>query len=176
MCQPEPWRGAYHFKNTCSPITLANISSIKLVSIFRCFSPPTNPVYVRCVDPSSSVSSLSSHRHSYIGLLCSSRSSYRFIINKQTTKRTGEGWRIRLESQGIPGRIPVSYTTGSGVSPTRCGRWWGCWRRERNLGGHTREWTRLGNDWGWGCGFTRSTLGPDGMVTSLTDTNKDIHK
>jgi hypothetical protein len=29
-----------------------NLSSINLVSIFRCSSPPRNPVYVRCVDPS----------------------------------------------------------------------------------------------------------------------------
>jgi hypothetical protein len=33
------------------PITLANISSINLVSIFRCSGPPSNPVYVRSVDP-----------------------------------------------------------------------------------------------------------------------------
>ena len=36
-----------------SPITLANLSSINLVSIFRCSSPPRNLVYGRCVDPSS---------------------------------------------------------------------------------------------------------------------------
>jgi hypothetical protein len=36
-------------KFTHSPITLANISSINLVSIFRCSSPPYNPVYVRRV-------------------------------------------------------------------------------------------------------------------------------
>ncbi len=35
-----------------SPVTLANLSSINLVSIFRCSSPPRNPVYVRRVDPS----------------------------------------------------------------------------------------------------------------------------
>jgi hypothetical protein len=36
-----------------SPITLANLSSINNpVSIFRCPSPPHNPLYVRCVDPS----------------------------------------------------------------------------------------------------------------------------
>jgi hypothetical protein len=40
--------GAYHFKNTYSPITLGNISSINLVSIFRCSSSPSNPVYQVC--------------------------------------------------------------------------------------------------------------------------------
>jgi hypothetical protein len=59
------WRGAYHFKNTYSPITLTNISSINLVIIFRCFSSPTNPVHVRRVDSSALVFSLSSYRHSY---------------------------------------------------------------------------------------------------------------
>ena len=44
-------------RSTCSvtishsPITLANLSSINLVSIFRCSSPPRNPVYARRVDP-----------------------------------------------------------------------------------------------------------------------------
>jgi hypothetical protein len=63
----------YHFKNTYSPITLANISSIDLVSIFRCSSSPSNPVCVRCVDFSDIVFSLSSHRHSYVGLVFRSR-------------------------------------------------------------------------------------------------------
>jgi hypothetical protein len=39
-------------KITHSPITLSNLSSINLVSIFRCSSPPVNPVYPRRVDPS----------------------------------------------------------------------------------------------------------------------------
>ena len=39
-------------KITHSPITLANISFINLVSIFRCSSHPHNPVYERRVDPS----------------------------------------------------------------------------------------------------------------------------
>jgi hypothetical protein len=51
-------------KDTHSPITLANLSSIKLVSIFSCSSPPINPVYPRRVDPTALVFSLSSHRHS----------------------------------------------------------------------------------------------------------------
>ncbi len=63
----------YHFKNTYSPITLANISFINLVLIFRCSSSPNNPMYVRRVDFSDLVFSLSSHRHSYIGLVFSSR-------------------------------------------------------------------------------------------------------
>jgi hypothetical protein len=54
-------------------ITLSNLSSINLVFIFRCSSPPKNPVYVRRVKPSTFVFSLSSHRQSYIGLLYSSR-------------------------------------------------------------------------------------------------------
>ncbi len=32
------------------PITLVNISAINLVSIFRCSSSPSNPVYPRRVD------------------------------------------------------------------------------------------------------------------------------
>ncbi len=35
---------------THSPITPVNLSSITLVSIFRCSSPPRNTVYVRSVD------------------------------------------------------------------------------------------------------------------------------
>ena len=54
-------------------ITLANLSSINLVDIFRCSSPPRNPVYVRLVDPSALSFSLSSHRHSYISLVFSVR-------------------------------------------------------------------------------------------------------
>jgi hypothetical protein len=49
-----------------SPITLTNISFINLVLIFRCSSSPRNPVYVRRVDFSDLVFSLSSHRHSYL--------------------------------------------------------------------------------------------------------------
>ncbi len=67
------WWGTYHFKNPYSPITLAKFSSINLVSIFRCSSSPRNPVYVRLVDFSDFVFSLSSHRHSYIGLVFISR-------------------------------------------------------------------------------------------------------
>jgi hypothetical protein len=36
---------------THSPFTLSNISSLNLVSTFRCFSPPHNPVYTRRIDP-----------------------------------------------------------------------------------------------------------------------------
>jgi hypothetical protein len=49
-----------HFKNTYSPITLTNISSINLVFVFRCSSSPINTVYVRRVDSSSLVFVLSS--------------------------------------------------------------------------------------------------------------------
>jgi hypothetical protein len=68
---------------TYSPITLTNISSINLVSIFRCSSPPRNTVYSRRVDPSSLDFRISLYRQSYIGLLYNSRfeSFYPFIIN-----------------------------------------------------------------------------------------------
>jgi hypothetical protein len=49
-----------------------NLSPINLVSIFRCSSPPCNPVHTRRVDPSGLPFSLSSHRYSYIGLLFNS--------------------------------------------------------------------------------------------------------
>jgi hypothetical protein len=62
-----------------SPITLRNLSSINLVSIFRCSSPPRNPVYTRRVDPSDLPVSLSSHRHSYTSLLF----TLRLIINTE---------------------------------------------------------------------------------------------
>ncbi len=78
-------RHTYSITNTHSPITLANLSSINLVFIFRCSSfyltftssfhnktqssPPRNTVY--------SSFSLSSHRHSYISLLFHSR----FIVS-----------------------------------------------------------------------------------------------
>ncbi len=64
-----------------SPITLANFSSINLVSIFRCSSSSSNPVYARHVDSSSLGFSLSSHRQSYIGLVFRSR-FIDLIINK----------------------------------------------------------------------------------------------
>jgi hypothetical protein len=51
---------------THSPITLANLSFINLVFIFRCSSSPYHPVYARGVDPSALAFSLSSHRH-FIG-------------------------------------------------------------------------------------------------------------
>jgi hypothetical protein len=50
---------------THSPITLSNLSSLNLVYIFRCSSPPYNPVYPRRVDLSALAFSLSSHRHVY---------------------------------------------------------------------------------------------------------------
>jgi hypothetical protein len=56
-----------------SPITLANFSSINLVSIFRYCSSSSNPVYPRHVDSSSLGFSLSSYRQSYIVLVFSSR-------------------------------------------------------------------------------------------------------
>jgi hypothetical protein len=70
---PLPSWDSYHFKNTYSPITLANFSSINLVFIFRCSSSPTNPVCGRRVDSSTLFFSLSSHRHSNIGLIFNSR-------------------------------------------------------------------------------------------------------
>jgi hypothetical protein len=43
-------------------------SSLSLL-FFRFSSPPHNPVYGKCVDPSASALSLSSHRYSIISLL-----------------------------------------------------------------------------------------------------------
>ena len=66
--------GTYTFQVTHSPITHSKLSTINLVSIFRCFSSsPHNPVYVRSVDPSVLVFSLSLHRHPHICILFSSR-------------------------------------------------------------------------------------------------------
>jgi hypothetical protein len=48
-------------------------SFVNLVFIFRCSSSLTNPVYERRVNSLVLVCSLSSHRHSYIGLIFSSR-------------------------------------------------------------------------------------------------------
>ncbi len=60
-----------------SHITLSNVvSPLNLVSIFRCPSPPRNPVYVRLADPSVLSFSLSSHRHPYICIPCSSHFIY----------------------------------------------------------------------------------------------------
>jgi hypothetical protein len=53
-------------KITHSPITLSNLSSMNLVSIFRCSSPPHNTVYVSRVVSSSLSFSLTSYWHSYI--------------------------------------------------------------------------------------------------------------
>ena len=47
--------------------------SINLVSIFRCSSSATNRGHTRRVDSSTLVCSLSSHRHSFIGFVFSSR-------------------------------------------------------------------------------------------------------
>ena len=52
---------------------MANFSSINFVSIFRCSSSTTNPGYVRRVNSLVLVCSLSSHRHSYMPLIFSSR-------------------------------------------------------------------------------------------------------
>jgi hypothetical protein len=49
--RPFPPPHTFSVTITHSPITLVNLSSINLVSIFRCSSPPWNPVYTRCVDP-----------------------------------------------------------------------------------------------------------------------------
>ncbi len=78
--------GAHYFNSTYSPITLVNISPINLVFNFRCSSSSSNTVYVRRVDFSDLVFSLSSHRHSHRSYLY--LSLYRFIINKQYTDPT----------------------------------------------------------------------------------------
>jgi hypothetical protein len=54
-------------------LTHTRKSSINFVSLVRCSSSTSNPVYTRRVDSSTLVFSLSSHRHSYIGLVCNSR-------------------------------------------------------------------------------------------------------
>ncbi len=66
---------------TYSPITFSNLSPFNLVSIFRCSSPPHNPVYERHVDSPVLTCRLSFHRHPHMCLLFSS-SFYLFIINK----------------------------------------------------------------------------------------------
>jgi hypothetical protein len=48
------------------PSKFAYFSSINLVSICRCSSSKTNPVYSRLLNSLVLVCSLSSHRHSYI--------------------------------------------------------------------------------------------------------------
>jgi hypothetical protein len=58
-----------HTHPSDGPFTLSNLSDLNLVSVFRCSSPPRNPVYVRRVDPLSLAFSLSLHRHSYISIL-----------------------------------------------------------------------------------------------------------
>ena len=72
--------------------------SINLVSIFRCSSFPSNPVYVRRVDLSVLSFSLSSHRHSYISLLFISRfityTGHRWFFGEMTWDRTLNVWRI----------------------------------------------------------------------------------
>jgi hypothetical protein len=66
-------------------LALSKISSINLVSIFRCSSSPSNPVYARRVDSSALGFSISSHRHSYKGLVFNRRISvHRFIINNRS--------------------------------------------------------------------------------------------
>ncbi len=59
------WRHPYIFEITHSPITLSILSSVKLVSIFRCSSPPHNPVYASREDPSVLAFILSSHLFGY---------------------------------------------------------------------------------------------------------------
>ena len=46
-------------RSTHPPLTLSNLSSLNLVSIFRCPRPPCNPAYVRRLDPSVLAFSLS---------------------------------------------------------------------------------------------------------------------
>ncbi len=50
-----------------SAVKKIKFSFINLVSISRCSSSPSNPVYTRCVDSFPLCFSLSSHQHSYIG-------------------------------------------------------------------------------------------------------------
>jgi hypothetical protein len=70
------------------------------VSFFRCSIPPSNPVYPRRVDPSSLVSSLSSYRHSYIGLLFNSHFVHTlFLDHKQSIHQSHFClWQLTLQA------------------------------------------------------------------------------
>jgi hypothetical protein len=65
----------------CVSIACCHEVKTSSLSKVRCSSPPRNPVYTRSVDPSTLTFSLSSHRHSYISLLCRSESFSPLIIN-----------------------------------------------------------------------------------------------
>jgi hypothetical protein len=83
-----------------------------LVSIFRYSSSPINPVYARSVNSSALVFSLSSHRHSYIGLVFSSR----FIdSNKQLVDHTLthplHTQTSRLLTSSLSLGVPVPHVT-----------------------------------------------------------------
>ncbi len=73
------WRGCPVDALQCNPLGVLErgMLPINLVSIFWCSSPPHNPVYTKRVDLSLLTFSLSSHRHSFISLLFSSR----FIVS-----------------------------------------------------------------------------------------------
>jgi hypothetical protein len=60
-------------KSHTHPSHSQTFSFVNLVFIFRCYSSTTNPVYERRVNLLVLVCSLSSHRHSYIGFIFSSR-------------------------------------------------------------------------------------------------------
>ncbi len=63
---PESTGVQFHYhRPSFSSHLKSKIVNILTNSIFRCSSPPRNPVYVRRVDPSALSFSLSSHRHSY---------------------------------------------------------------------------------------------------------------
>jgi hypothetical protein len=71
-------RGQCVGESSTGVTSTTNLSSINLVSIFRCSSNPRNPVYVSCETCRSPAESdldfsLSSHRYSYVGLLFNSR-------------------------------------------------------------------------------------------------------
>jgi hypothetical protein len=118
-CQFDCWWVVYHFKNTYSPITFANISFYNLVFIFRCSSSPINPVYVSRVDFSTLVFSLSSHRHSYIGLVCiflfldswwTKKKISWWMENKELTRvYLSVIWSRKLRPQGTSVWFLVSY-------------------------------------------------------------------
>ncbi len=66
VCQFKYRRHTYHITLAYSPISLTGVAFINFVSIFRCSSSAHNRVHTRCVDSSTLVSSLSSHRNPYI--------------------------------------------------------------------------------------------------------------
>jgi hypothetical protein len=94
----------------CNKHLFANLSLINLVSIFRCSSSKTNPVYGRLVNSFVLVCSLSSHRHLFIPLIFGSRFIALSIHNKLSILNVSSFLRdpkqsFRLQLEGTHGSI-----------------------------------------------------------------------